>query len=904
MDLFDVPVEPDEFPIALARKEKLHVFWEPENWGLWSSPNMRYLYKPVHRPSIDRDNGLLGDYHRRPRKTRWLDPLEPFLGFWPLRPEWTGPFACLNLIPGRLPIIWVGKTWHLHSDAAVAWQNLEGKLVNLGTGLLRRHITARYEWAEIRPSTLPYEYRYLEYFKSSEDCAAAIYRTRTAFVGLTAFVSFAIALDLAENPPVEGTTPSWQFYAQSQLGMDPVWLSDVANTFVTNFTPGFRPGSYVRATATTYKQSFPAYKIANVPLFINWGSRPPYLRDDDLIWRYRPCQAEAKRAIDLYCSRLAPADDPRASILFWYNMNTPGQSFMPQTPLHTFQPPSPSPPPLLNNDEPQVVMDDSPQSPSPSHQGQEDPPDPHVDGPNILLARLAEERRVVMLNETGDAARHRQRVELQAEADRVDRTLSQPTVGEALVVWVEQGNHAYTSYVVPREKWEDTWCLYLPEERHYTADYEEWNLIRESDVNDSDTVLFPSECSYTRAKAPTEPARLSEIGPVLPDRHSSKTIEEQMERLWKARYFAEDDGADGLSSSDGDDDDDEEYEDTTESSNKRKRMPHKKAIPTDNRIVPHLKNQTIPQLTPQRDSDPIYLIKASRFPRPDGKTVLHNKYRYIIPEPYAPSRQMCEVIHGEDGEHIEGLAKPTLALKRLGIESAHHTEETSACSVDLYNYFHLAKDPKLSPPSWDFAPTLHRQIVNHGYFHYSRISSERHVIGVRGKPLVNQWYLLVLYDARAVTELFYQQLESIGQMVRYLIQQGMPFATGKPVLRPPRTPAATHSEPTLGFRHRSHTFDLVDFSAYETKKIDVLQGSAGRAALMRGGIVWRLAYDTVAPKRVTNGPASNVAWSGKNIGDLNGHTLVDDNLSPAAEDAICGVYKVYTGIYQLFLRRK
>src|ERR1700733_4648213 len=100
MDWFNVPVEPDKCQIELARKEKLHIFWEPENWGLWSLPNMWYLYKPVHCPSTNGNNGLLGDYHQRPHETHWLDPLEPFLGFWLLCPEWTGPFACLNLIPG------------------------------------------------------------------------------------------------------------------------------------------------------------------------------------------------------------------------------------------------------------------------------------------------------------------------------------------------------------------------------------------------------------------------------------------------------------------------------------------------------------------------------------------------------------------------------------------------------------------------------------------------------------------------------------------------------------------------------------------------------------------------------------------------------------------------------------
>jgi hypothetical protein len=134
-DLFYAQPEEDEFRVKHARKEKLYFYWEPENFGLWSSPNMPYLRKPVHRPSEDGDQGLLRDHYRRPRKTRWLDSIQPFLGFWPLRPEWTGPFSCLNLIPGRLPVIWwkAGLTHHLHSDVAMAWQLLEGKLVQLGT---------------------------------------------------------------------------------------------------------------------------------------------------------------------------------------------------------------------------------------------------------------------------------------------------------------------------------------------------------------------------------------------------------------------------------------------------------------------------------------------------------------------------------------------------------------------------------------------------------------------------------------------------------------------------------------------------------------------------------------------------------------------------------------------------
>jgi hypothetical protein len=149
---------------------------------------------------------------------------------------------------------------------AVAWQNLEGKLVGLATALLCRHITARYDWSEICASTLPYECGYMQHFRSSDDCARAVYASHNAFIMLTAFVSFTIALDLSVRPLIEGTTLGWFFFAETQLHMDPVWLSELAESFICNFTLGFCPGSYVRATQAAYKQTFPAYTAANVPL--------------------------------------------------------------------------------------------------------------------------------------------------------------------------------------------------------------------------------------------------------------------------------------------------------------------------------------------------------------------------------------------------------------------------------------------------------------------------------------------------------------------------------------------------------------------------------------------------------------------------------------------------------------
>jgi hypothetical protein len=544
-------------------------------------------------------------------------------------------------------------------------------------------------------------------------------------------------MDMAVYPLVEGTRPDWLFYAENKLGMDPVWLSELAETFVCNFRPGFRPGSYVEARTATYKETLAAYVAGNVPLFFCWSFRPQFLLDDSAVWRYRPCRAEGRRAIDMYCDELPPADDPRGSIACWYNMNVPGQSIIPQMPSRTVQScPSPSPP--VNDEGPQVVLEESPESPPPSAQGEDDWADPRINGPQVLLARLAEERVAKMQSETGNAARNRQQIEQIAEAERLDRTLSKPTIGETMIVWVEQGKDVHLPYTISRERWEDTWHLYTPEERHYTMDYNEWNLIRNGDFSADDTGQFPLEHCHTRSKAPTEPARLSELGPIRQERRSTKTVEERIEKLWRVRYSREDDSTDEYSSSD--DDDDEEYSNTSISSKKRKRSQvaptlRKRVIPRDNREESHIAKLTTRQST-QPSKPSVYSITASRLPMPDAKAVLRNKYRYLMSEPYAPSQQMSEVIGCEEGEVVEGLSTPLIALKRLGIESANHTPGTTACVADFYNYFQLAKDPKIFPPSWDFAPTRRLEIVGHDYFHYRRINSERHVIGVRGKPLV------------------------------------------------------------------------------------------------------------------------------------------------------------------------
>ena len=70
----------------------------------------------------------------------------------------------------------------------------------------------------------------------------------------------------------------------------------------------------------------------------------------------------------------------------------------------------------------------------------------------------------------------------------------------------------------------------------------------------------------------------------------------------------------------------------------------------------------------------------------------------------------------------------------------------------------------------------------------------------------------------------------------------------------------------------------------------------GRAALMHRGIVWRLAIASVSNNAVLMGLSQDVFSEGSFLSSADGYlwddTLLEDNL-----EVVCGVYKVYTGMF-------
>ncbi|KAI1782704.1 hypothetical protein LXA43DRAFT_871470, partial [Ganoderma leucocontextum] len=88
-----------------------------------------------------------------------------------------------------------------------------------------------------------------------------------------------------------------------------------------------------------------------------------------------------------------------------------------------------------------------------------------------------------------------------------------------------------------------------------------------------------------------------------------------------------------------------------------------------------------------------------------------------------------------------------------------------------------------------------------------------------------------------------------------------------------------------------------EFQRYRVRVKALLETPRARAALMLGGIIWRIAMEFMAPdaiRLVMNGPSDEVARHGNPFRANAGPPYYDDALTEWEEDFICGLYPVST----------
>jgi hypothetical protein len=136
------------------------------------------------------------------------------------------------------------------------------------------------------------------------------------------------------------------------------------------------------------------------------------------------------------------------------------------------------------------------------------------------------------------------------------------------------------------------------------------------------------------------------------------------------------------------------------------------------------------------------------------------------------------------------------------------------------------------------------------------------------------------------------------------LNHGIQFSTLLPVKPLPRSiqvgPAIT-----VPVRLPGYKFTQNDYYAYEQQRAALLSDPrVARSALLRGGIVWRLAVATLSFDDVLEGPTTAATLQRRGIivktnDDSLATDLCDDGLSQLELDIICGLHHCYTGMFFL-----
>ena len=153
-----------------------------------------------------------------------------------------------------------------------------------------------------------------------------------------------------------------------------------------------------------------------------------------------------------------------------------------------------------------------------------------------------------------------------------------------------------------------------------------------------------------------------------------------------------------------------------------------------------------------------------------------------------------------------------------------------------------------------------------------------------------EWWLLV----ENTSDLFEIVRRKWGprktDIAQELFNRGIPFRTlsSKCSLLPNEYLAPEATICPVGYEHT-----LNDYHVYEARRDAFLRTRRGRAALMKGGIIWRLAIEVLGWEHIVYGPGDRTDFAFSTTCD--DVVLVDDELSDAELDLICGVDLVPTG---------
>ncbi|KAJ6462400.1 hypothetical protein DFH09DRAFT_930757 [Mycena vulgaris] len=226
--------------------------------------------------------------------------------------------------------------------------------------------------------------------------------------------------------------------------------------------------------------------------------------------------------------------------------------------------------------------------------------------------------------------------------------------------------------------------------------------------------------------------------------------------------------------------------------------------------------------------------------------------------------------------------KSELASFRLFLAHCKDASSLSAIPRDLLDYHQ-----QYSELHSNWTVQLRRAVLN-GEVHY--LISEKTCERWRG-------LCVAVKSATNALEIVRQGWgPSLTDVMENLLSRGMPFNTFCRFEKVSGQPSPRSRYSGLGFRPRNYKPDLIDYHTYISHRRAFLRGPRGRAAILYGGVIGRIARSEASVEDVFRGPSDQVLDQGICLWDgSSSYAYWDDCLTDQEIDLVCGVYHVATG---------
>ncbi|KAJ7601564.1 hypothetical protein DFH06DRAFT_1025663 [Mycena polygramma] len=193
----------------------------------------------------------------------------------------------------------------------------------------------------------------------------------------------------------------------------------------------------------------------------------------------------------------------------------------------------------------------------------------------------------------------------------------------------------------------------------------------------------------------------------------------------------------------------------------------------------------------------------------------------------------------------------------------------------------------------DWAVHVRTEVLNdQGYYVISEKEQQSHSL-----------FIVVQSAANALETVRQGWGPSISDVAENLLSRGMSFMTccRSTITSPAPLKLQRRSYSGLGYRPPNYKPDMRDYQAYVEIRQRFMSSPRGRAALLYGGIVGRLARSEASKEEALRGPSDDALVEGICLWDgRSPFAYWDDCLTQQEIDLICGVYHVATGEFSLF----